>query len=89
MNPMHAFRPRLEEKMIKKKNRKNDLMALTRMRQLRFEMERARTILETIKKREKLKKEIIEVTDQLVELGSSVLSISEVSKTYPKDLMGT
>lgn len=56
MDPYKAFRPRLEEK-LKKKSRKNDLTSYLKMKELRQEMERARTVLEMLKKREKLKKD--------------------------------
>lgn len=68
-NPYKPFRRRTEEfKQTQRGRRKNDLPALLKMRQLRHEMERARTLLEQIKKREKLKKDRMEVIAEIFEL---------------------
>lgn len=68
-NPYKPFRKRTEEfRQSQRVRRKNDLPALLKMRQLRHEMERARTLLEQIKKREKLKKDRLEVFAQIFEL---------------------
>jgi len=66
-SPYKAFRPRNED-LKKKKSRKNDQNSLVKMRQLRQEMERARTLLEQIKKREKLKSEATFVMNRIFEL---------------------
>eukprot|EP01119_Soliformovum_irregulare_P002872 TRINITY_DN1312_c0_g2_i1.p1 TRINITY_DN1312_c0_g2~~TRINITY_DN1312_c0_g2_i1.p1 ORF type:complete len:423 (+),score=121.37 TRINITY_DN1312_c0_g2_i1:77-1345(+) len=59
-DPFKPFRVRTElEKAMRKKSRKNDTNTLTRMRHLRQEMERVRTILEMMKKREKIKQDIL------------------------------
>jgi hypothetical protein len=47
--------------------RKNDMAALTKMRSLRQEMERSRTLLEMLKKREKLKKDQLTIVAQVFE----------------------
>jgi hypothetical protein len=67
-SPYRAFRHRGEEEKLKRKGRKNDQSSLVKMKQLRLEMERARTILEMIKKRERQKKEVVEYVSQIFEL---------------------
>lgn len=47
--------------------RKNDQVSFLRLRQLRAEMERARNLLEMIKKREKLKRERLELFDTILD----------------------
>jgi len=73
-SPYKAFRAREVNDINKqKKARKNDAASLQKMQQLRQEMERARTIMEMIKKREKLKKDhfnvVSQIYDKLVELA--------------------
>ncbi|KAF2078215.1 hypothetical protein CYY_000505 [Polysphondylium violaceum] len=73
-SPYKAFRAREAADINKqKKARKNDAASLQKMQQLRQEMERARTIMEMIKKREKLKKDhfhvVSQIYDKLVELA--------------------
>eukprot|EP01132_Coremiostelium_polycephalum_P002347 gene2347-2895_t len=63
-SPYKAFRPR-EIEMKQRKTRKNDAQSLQKMNQLRQEFERARTLLEMIKKREKLKKDHLMVVQEL------------------------
>ena len=49
-------------------NRKNDKIAYNKMTQLRREFERSRMLLEMIKKREKLKRDQIQIAFELFEL---------------------
>jgi enhancer of polycomb-like protein len=84
-SPYKAFRPRTEEK-LKRKYRKNDQTSLVRMKQLRQEMERARMLLEMIKKRERLKKERIQIIKEILEfqLNSNLLNNSNEIKFFKK-----
>eukprot|EP01112_Ceratiomyxa_fruticulosa_P005894 TRINITY_DN1670_c0_g1_i1.p1 TRINITY_DN1670_c0_g1~~TRINITY_DN1670_c0_g1_i1.p1 ORF type:complete len:379 (+),score=85.53 TRINITY_DN1670_c0_g1_i1:236-1372(+) len=62
-SPYVAFRPRGREKKLKT-YRKNDQPSLLRMKKLRLEVERGRTLLEMVKKREKMKQDYIQVISQ-------------------------
>eukprot|EP00005_Dracoamoeba_jomungandri_P001596 CAMPEP_0174250742 /NCGR_PEP_ID=MMETSP0439-20130205/818_1 /TAXON_ID=0 /ORGANISM="Stereomyxa ramosa, Strain Chinc5" /LENGTH=566 /DNA_ID=CAMNT_0015330889 /DNA_START=172 /DNA_END=1873 /DNA_ORIENTATION=- len=66
-SPFVAFRPREISSKHKKNNRKNDRAAFAQLTQLRREFERARMLLEMIKKREKQKRERITVLHDLFE----------------------
>ncbi|XP_012675276.2 enhancer of polycomb homolog 2 [Clupea harengus] len=61
-----AFRRRTE-KMQTRKNRKNDEASYEKMLKLRREFSRTVTILEMIKKREKIKRELLHLTLEVVE----------------------
>jgi len=67
-DPTKAFRERIEDKVPQRKGRRNDQPSLLKMKQLRAEMERVRTLLETIKKREKLKRDKFYLQDQIFDL---------------------
>jgi len=62
-SPHVAFRPRTEKTMRQRKQAqarlKNDPQSLLKLKQLRQEFERARTLLEMIKKRERIKHELV------------------------------
>ncbi|XP_074652761.1 enhancer of polycomb homolog 1-like [Tubulanus polymorphus] len=60
-NPYVAFRRRTE-KMQTRKNRKNDEVSYEKMLKLRRDLSRAVTLLEMIKRREKSKKELLQLT---------------------------
>eukprot|EP01114_Cavostelium_apophysatum_P001159 TRINITY_DN10990_c0_g1_i1.p1 TRINITY_DN10990_c0_g1~~TRINITY_DN10990_c0_g1_i1.p1 ORF type:complete len:471 (+),score=133.82 TRINITY_DN10990_c0_g1_i1:1427-2839(+) len=86
-DPYKAFRPRNDEK-VKKKTRKNDQVSLVRMRQLRHEMERARTLLEMIKKRERLKRDYVHICEQIFEAQLAEPRDKFLEYTSSKDLFG-
>ncbi|XP_048728028.2 enhancer of polycomb homolog 1-like isoform X2 [Ostrea edulis] len=65
-NPYVAFRRRTE-KMQTRKNRKNDETSYEKMLKLRRDLNRAVTILEMIKRREKAKKEMLQLTIEVME----------------------
>ena len=65
-NPYIAFRRRLE-KMQTRKNRKNDEASYEKMLKLRRDLSRAVTILEMVKRREKMKKEHLHLTVEIFE----------------------
>ncbi|ESO87683.1 hypothetical protein LOTGIDRAFT_127385 [Lottia gigantea] len=65
-NPYVAFRRRTE-KMQTRKNRKNDESSYEKMLKLRRDLNRAVTLLEVIKRREKSKKEILQLTIEVLE----------------------
>ncbi|KAM4544190.1 enhancer of polycomb homolog 1-like isoform 1-T1 [Fundulus diaphanus] len=65
-DPYVAFRRRTE-KMQTRKNRKNDEASYEKMLKLRRDLSRAVTILEMIKKREKVKRELLHLTLEVVE----------------------
>lgn len=69
-SPLVAFRPRepFSKQLKKTGNRKNDKIAYNKMTQLRREFERSRMLLEMIKKREKLKRDQIQIAFELFEL---------------------
>jgi len=81
-SPFKPFRKRGEEfKQAQRRGRKNDTMALMKMKQLRQEMEKARTLLEMIKRREKIKRELFEVATQSFEVQcSQIKQIEEKDK---------
>ncbi len=66
-SPYMAFRPREKEEKKRLRSRVNDSKALSRMRQLRDEFERARMLLELVKKREKLKRERVSMISDVFE----------------------
>uniref|UniRef100_A0A3B5MH12 Enhancer of polycomb homolog n=1 Tax=Xiphophorus couchianus TaxID=32473 RepID=A0A3B5MH12_9TELE len=68
-DPYVAFRRRTE-KMQTRKNRKNDEASYEKMLKLRRDLSRAVTILEMIKKREKVKRELLHLTLEVVEKRS-------------------
>lgn len=65
-NPYLAFRRRTE-KMITRKNRKNDETSYEKMLKLRRDLSRAVTLLELVKKREKTKREYLHLTVEVYE----------------------
>jgi len=66
VNPYVAFRRRTE-KMQTRKNRKNDEVSYERMLKLRRDLARAVTLLEFVKRREKTKKENLNLTADIFE----------------------
>lgn len=65
-NPYVAFRRRTE-KMQTRKNRKNDETSYEKMLKLRRDLNRAVTLLEMIKRREKTKKEMVQLTIEVMD----------------------
>ncbi|XP_019630045.1 PREDICTED: enhancer of polycomb homolog 1-like isoform X2 [Branchiostoma belcheri] len=65
-NPYVAFRRRTE-KMQTRKNRKNDEASYEKMLKLRRDLNRAVTLLEMVKRREKSKRELLHLTIEIVE----------------------
>ncbi|XP_046404617.1 enhancer of polycomb homolog 1 [Ischnura elegans] len=65
-NPYLAFRRRTE-KMQTRKNRKNDETSYEKMLKLRRDLVRATTILEMVKRREKLKREYLHLSIEVFE----------------------
>ncbi|KAK2144972.1 hypothetical protein LSH36_714g00018 [Paralvinella palmiformis] len=65
-NPYVAFRRRTE-KMQTRKNRKNDESSYEKMLKLKRDLNKALTILELMKRREKSKKELLKLTIEIVE----------------------
>lgn len=65
-NPYIAFRRRTE-KMQTRKNRKNDESSYEKMLKLRRDLSRAVTLLELIKRREKMKREFVHLTVEVFE----------------------
>jgi enhancer of polycomb-like protein len=65
-NPYLAFRRRTE-KMQTRKNRKNDETSYEKMLKLRRDLHRAVTLLELVKKREKMKREHVHLTVEIFE----------------------
>ncbi|XP_043247172.1 enhancer of polycomb homolog 1-like isoform X2 [Amphibalanus amphitrite] len=70
-NPYIAFRRRVE-KMQTRKNRKNDEASYEKMLKLRRDLSRAVTILEMVKRREKMKKEHLHLTVEIFEKRYSI-----------------
>jgi len=71
-----VFRPREREYVTRKKVRavrKNDKKSFQRMRELRLNFDRARTILELMKQREKLKKDRIQVVRAMFEVQCQMI----------------
>lgn len=66
-SPLHAFRSRPENTKNERsrRHRKNDAVTLARLRQLRQEMDKARDLLEMVRRREKMKQERLELMSQL------------------------
>lgn len=65
-NPYLAFRRRTE-KMQTRKNRKNDETSYEKMLKLRRDLSRAVTLLELVKRREKIKREYVHLTVEVFE----------------------
>lgn len=65
-NPYVAFRRRTE-KMQTRKNRKNDETSYEKMLKLRRDLSRAVTLLEFVKRREKMKKEMLQLAIEIAE----------------------
>ncbi|KRT84858.1 hypothetical protein AMK59_730, partial [Oryctes borbonicus] len=65
-NPYLAFRRRTE-KMQTRKNRKNDETSYEKMLKLRRDLSRAVTLLELVKRREKIKREFMHLTVEIFE----------------------
>ncbi|XP_070183396.1 enhancer of polycomb homolog 1-like [Littorina saxatilis] len=65
-NPYVAFRRRTE-KMQTRKNRKNDEVSYERMLKLKRDMVKASTLTQFLKRREKSKKEIVQLTIEIME----------------------
>ncbi|KAL4229035.1 Glycosyltransferase 64 protein C4 [Mactra antiquata] len=63
-NPYVAFRRRTE-KMQTRKNRKNDEASYEKMLKLRRDLSRAVTVLEFVKRREKMKKEMLQLAIEI------------------------
>lgn len=61
LSPLATFRPREKEK-VHRKTRRNDADALNKLKQLRLDFDRSRTLLEVVTRREKLKKDILIMT---------------------------
>jgi len=78
-SPYSAFRTHKDQ--FKKKHRRNDLNAFVKMRKLRQEMEKSRLILETIIKREKEKRQLIEVLKETTDLKILEKQIKTAPKT--------
>ena len=63
----YAHFRRRTEKMQTRKNRKNDEISYEKMFKMGFELKRALSILEMVKKREKCKKELLQLTIEIFE----------------------
>lgn len=70
-NPYVAFRRRTE-KMQTRKNRKNDEASYEKMLKLKRDLKKAFTLLEMVKKREKLKREDLHLTVEVSSPGTVV-----------------
>ncbi|KAK4885725.1 hypothetical protein RN001_001996 [Aquatica leii] len=89
-NPYIAFRRRTE-KMQTRKNRKNDESSYEKMLKLRRDLSRAVTLLELIKRREKMKREYVHLTVEVVEKryqakdfsGSVIAELSAIKSSRP------
>ncbi|KAF5304769.1 hypothetical protein FQA39_LY09546 [Lamprigera yunnana] len=89
-SPYLAFRRRTE-KMQTRKNRKNDESSYEKMLKLRRDLSRAVTLLELIKKREKMKREFVHLTVEVFEKryqakdfsGSIVSELSAIKSSRP------
>jgi enhancer of polycomb-like protein len=60
-NPHLVFRPREKEKYKLRKKRQNDMDAYRKMKQLRNDFEKVRTLLELVKRREQLNRTMIQM----------------------------
>jgi len=65
-SPLVAFRPR--DKETKKRSRKSNKLVLQQLKQLRRELEDGKTLLELVKKRERLKRDYLMLTRRAVEI---------------------
>jgi len=80
-SPYHPFHKRMEKP--RGRGRRNDFAAFQKMKQLRLEMENARTLLEMIKRRERMKKELFEAQIELFD--AQCVEIKKISeKPAPK-----
>jgi hypothetical protein len=61
LSPLSTFRPR-EKERVHRKTRRNDSEALNKLKQLRLDFDRSRTLLEVVTRREKLKKDMLILT---------------------------
>jgi hypothetical protein len=66
-NPHMVFRPREKERYKLRKHRRNDMEALLKMRQLRDELQHARKLVGDVRQREKLKRELLLVGEDVFE----------------------
>jgi len=82
-NPHVAFRPREKQTQRQKKSGRNDQGAFLKLKQLRQEFERARMLLEMIKKREKLKREYVSVITSIAKL-EAILQKKKMDGGYNK-----
>lgn len=74
-DPYVAFRKRTE-KMQTRKNRKNDESSYEKMLKLRRDLSRAVTLLEMVKRREKAKREYLNLNIEVFERRSVVLCVN-------------
>lgn len=87
-SPFVAFRPR-ENRLQSRFSRKNDQQSFLKLKQLRHDFERARMLLETIKKREKLKRDRLCALLEIVEAeAKEVLLHHPVSSPFHPILLG-
>jgi len=84
-NPLRTFRRRNDEelKQAQKKARKIELLTLTKMKQLRLDFEKLRTILEMVKKREKTKREQVRVMKEIFDLECAQIVEQRKDRTTP------
>lgn len=89
-NPYLAFRRRTE-KMQTRKNRKNDETSYEKMLKLKRDLTRAVTLLELVKRREKIKREYVHLTVEIFEKryqakdfnGAIISELSALKTTRP------
>ncbi|KDO34686.1 hypothetical protein SPRG_00750 [Saprolegnia parasitica CBS 223.65] len=63
-NPHLVFRPREKERYKLRKHRKNDMEGLRKLQQLRHDFDRTRHLFEMVKRREKLKRMLVDFLDE-------------------------
>lgn len=80
-DPYVAFRKRTE-KMQTRKNRKNDESSYEKMLKLRRDLSRAVTLLEMVKRREKAKREYLNLNIEVFERRSVVVCVN-MAFLYP------
>ncbi|GFS05342.1 enhancer of polycomb-like protein [Elysia marginata] len=89
-NPYVAFRRRTE-KMQTRKNRKNDEVSYEKMHKLRRDLQKTLTLLELLKRREKSKKELLQLTIEILEKrnemedfsGTALVAAEEEREKHP------
>ena len=90
-NPHLVFRPREKEKYKLRKKRMNDMDAFRKMKQLRLDFEKVRTLLDLVRKREKLHRMLImagnESFEQQVYNIVDTSGLPRVSKILKRDSM--